>query len=293
MKISIFTTNWMLARLTRVCLYSICQQDFPHDKMEVILVDDGSKDENSVMKVHQWMDMGHRVNWHQENQGFTTKEVFEEVQEEFPDIEIRYIYLEKEDNNWRNPAYPWNVGIKSCKHEIIMQIHSDMCLGDRNCLKAMYVPHSVQDDLCIHAYKAGVGRNFLDFVEPDIDMDTVEEFFKTKTWDKTSQKGYGLLPWCYSVHKKWLYQIRGYDEGFLSRKGGSIDVQLANRLKYAGVDHRLIENKTAIIPHIWYEPEGHRNVDKETRDWEEFVHDKKIPIDPHIANKGKKWGVIK
>ena len=103
MKISVFTTNWMLARLTRFCLYTIAQQDFPHDYMEIVLVDDGSKDENGFMDVHQWMGMDEKVNWGDENKGYTTKGAFEEVQAKFPDIDMTYIYLEKEENTWCNP----------------------------------------------------------------------------------------------------------------------------------------------------------------------------------------------
>lgn len=292
MKISCFTTNWMLARLTRVCLYSICQQDFPHDKMEIILVDDGSKDENKSMKVYQWMQMGEYVDWHNENNGYSTSNVFAEVQCKFPDIEMRYIYLEKKENNWRNPAYPWNVGIRACKHDIIMQIHSDMFLANRNCLTAMYLSHLEKDNLYVHAYKAGVGREILDFIEPDISIDRIEKFFETQHWNKTTQSGYGALPWCYSIKKKWLYEIRGYDEGFLSRKGGYIDVRFMERLQRKGVEFVLLPHKTGIIPHVWYEPHGHRNVDEKTRDWEEFEHDAKIPLDPDVANKNRNWGVM-
>jgi len=234
MKISIFTTTWMLAKLTRVCLYTIAQQDFPHDKMEIILIDDGSKDENSAMKVYDWMQMGTVVNWYAENSGYTVKGVFEEVKEKFPDIEMRYYYLD--NPGWTNPAWAWNVGIKQCRGDIILQIHSDMFFGDRHLLTALYEPHLEKDNYYLSAYKAGVRNRgeFLDFIGTEINMDRVEEYMSTKSKVYLgSQKGYGFLPWCYSVRREWLYKIRGYDEGYLSRKGGMIDVMLMSRLERA------------------------------------------------------------
>lgn len=284
-EMSVITSTWNLALLSRLCLYSILTQPFPQDKYEIVFVDDGSRDENGIYTNRL---TGHTYNFAQENQGLTVKGVVEEAQEQFPDATIRYFY--RDAPGWKSPCFAWNIGIKQAKGDIILQVYSDHILVGP-VLQKLYEPHLHEDNLYVWAHKIAFDSMFRAY-QDNLTYEGRLKYYEAVKDQLGSEAGYGALPWCYSVKKKWIEQVGGYDEVI---KGTPIlshvpcDTTFMTRLQRVGLKFVEVPDVfTAKQGHLYDEAEEHESIPGEE------VRRKKVELDSHLVWENVKvWGRLR
>lgn len=167
-------------------LASLGSQTFGHERFEVIIVDDGSND--------------------------TTYPVVREARKIF-DYEIRYFYL---DRPGYTPApLAWNFGIRQARADIIVQMGPDT-IAAKDALELHYAYQTMGAE---HLYCFGrcynihspVAQNLLKTVDWQQDFRQLESLFISEY----HHSKYWSVPYLASIQKKWFFQLRGYDEGFM------------------------------------------------------------------------------
>jgi glycosyltransferase involved in cell wall biosynthesis len=157
----------------------------PHDQWELLIADDGSTDH--------------------------TVPVVREARSVF-DFPIRYWYLPRP--GVRTACLPWNFLIKRARADIIVQAGPDMILAkDALALHYQYQTLGL-DNLYVfgRAYRchSPMAQALLSTVNWQEDLRVVETLFISEY----HHSRYWSVPYCASIHKKWLEQLRGYDEGY-------------------------------------------------------------------------------
>jgi glycosyltransferase involved in cell wall biosynthesis len=291
-ELSVITSTWNLALLSRLCLYSILTQDFPRDKYEIIFVDDGSRDENGSYTNRC---SGITYNFADENQGYTVRGVIDEVRERFPDVEIRYFY--RDAPGWKSPCFAWNIGFKQARADIVLQIYSDHVMVGP-VLHRLYGPHLHKDNLYVYTRKVGFGEDFRYMggnTTPEGRLKYLRE--SPRVGDDS---GYGALPWCYSVKKKWVMEVGGYDEyidGEPILSHVPCDTAFMFRLKNLGLEFVQVNDAVnAKLPHVYDEGVTHEDIENTNKWKEKFDRDRhlvweNLKKNPTRANIGNEWGV--
>ncbi len=166
-------------------LASLGSQTFPHDRFEVIIVDDGSTDH--------------------------TLPVVREARKIF-DFSIKYYYL---DRPGYTPApLAWNFGIRHANSDIIVQMGPDT-IAAKDALELHYAYQTMGAD---HLYVFGrcyqihspMAQNLIKTVPWQEDFRQLESLFI----NEYHHSRYWSVPYLASIQKKWFEQLRGYDEGF-------------------------------------------------------------------------------
>lgn len=284
-EISVVLYTWNLARLSRIALYSVLTQPFPQDRYEIVFVDDGSRDENSIYDRHD----GKKYDFAKENKRFTVKGVVKEVQEKFPDAEIRYLY--RDAPGWMSPGWARNLGIRAAKGEIIVEMATDMVMIGP-VLQRMWDEQQKSESVYVWAKKYTFGKSFTDRADHLTYQGRVDHL-KNIAQEKHEETGYGALTWCYSCRKKWIEAIGGYDEVI---KGQPIfchvptDTVFMTRLKKIGCRFVKLEDAAvAKLPHI-YDMGEHREKDDFYFAQRHLVW-QSLHESPTRANLGHEWGV--
>jgi glycosyltransferase involved in cell wall biosynthesis len=164
---------------------SLGNQSFPHDRFEVLIIDDGSTDQ--------------------------TLPVVREARRVF-DYKIRYIYLDRPGRS--SASVPHNVGIRKAKADIIVQVGPDIIMAK----DALALHHAYQKMGFDHLYVFGrcysvhspFAQSLLNTVDWQNDFRQLEslfisEYHHSRVWS---------VPYCASLHKKWFEQLHGYDESY-------------------------------------------------------------------------------
>jgi len=202
-------------------LASLGSQTFPHDRFEVIIVDDGSTDH--------------------------TLPVVREARKVF-DYDIRYFYL---DRPGYTPApLAWNFGIRQARSDIIVQMGPDT-IAAKDALELHYAYQTMGAD---HLYVFGVcynistpmAQNLIKTVNWQENFRELESLFISEY----HHARYWSVPYLASIQKKWFEQLRGYDESFTDHVFPD-DSDMIVRLWAAGVESFNAED--IFGAHQWHE----------------------------------------
>lgn len=177
--ISIVISNWERYYYIPLILEMYNNQDYPHNLIEILIVDDDSKDKNIFLNT------------------------IKEQVKLYPDLKIRFIqnYI----NKCQNPAKRRNIGLRHSSHNIVIVNESDTIPLGRNFLRGICYAHNKFDRMsCI-----GISIVFsIDDYTDDL----------LKIFDISSNISHSVVTfrldhdYIMSFNKELVSQIRGFDE---------------------------------------------------------------------------------
>jgi glycosyltransferase involved in cell wall biosynthesis len=237
LKCSVIIPTYNRAPLLSHTLESLVRQSLPADEFEVLVVDDGSSDETSVMV-----------------EGFSTR------------LNLRYFF--QEDEGWRT-ARARNVGIANAAADVCVFLDSGL-LAHSGCLAAHVSSHEespVPLAVCGYVYgfnvdnqDADVIAKTIDYSDPDgsIDrmtgnpewLDVREGFYDIYTEEFHDLPAPWIIFWTCGVSAPTALarSVGGFDEAF--RSWGGEDLDFGYRLFNAGAKFILNRQASAIhCPH--------------------------------------------
>lgn len=202
--VSIIMTTFNRGLLLKNSLKTIVSQKKP-EKVEIVIVDDGSKDE--------------------------TKEIVEKYQKDYPEWNIKYIYNHKFES-FSNPAVALNIALCYAKGDIIIQSGADL----------LHIGEVI--DTLLRAFKneetyyaARLLRLPMKYVDglPMDNINKLQSYLKGKTTEQpimpivTDLDKENALPFCAIYRKEWAYKIGMFDEEYLP--GGAEDRDFVYRMQ--------------------------------------------------------------
>lgn len=205
MKLSVLIPTFDRAEHLINCLISIGNQTFPHDKFEILICDDGSKDQ--------------------------TFGVIQEAKRTF-DFPIRAWYLDRPERT--TACLAWNFLVRKAKAPILVLLGAHMIMA-KNALELhyKYQQESEFGNLFVfgRAYRVHsvLAQSLLNSVNWRENFQALEELFISEY----HHSQYWEVPYCASIHKKWIDQIHGWDEDW--NEIWPDDSDLLVRLKAIGV----------------------------------------------------------
>ncbi len=177
-------------------IMSSLKLDYPKEKLEVIIVDDGSQD--------------------------STFEKVMKAKKELNDKRIKVIRLKK--NSGKGKAM--NIGIKMSKGEIIVTMDADNTIPERDALKKLVSYFNREEVMCVSpAIAIYKPRGILQRVQQ---IEYLFGVFLRKAF--SSVNSIHITPGAFSVYKKEFFEKHGYfDEDNLTE-----DMEMALRIQYKG-----------------------------------------------------------
>ncbi len=258
-EITIGCSNWNRDGSIEACIISMCEQSFPKENYEIILIDDCSED--------------------------NSREIIKETIKRYPDHNIKYIELD--ESRTFNEHHPHNVTIRLGIGEIFLKNSGDN-LYSYNFLEAVWRHHNYQlskgiDRLFLTTYW-GCYQVFSDEYIPLLmtkeyrDEDNLKPLLVHGVGKEAGEKG-----WCVdtggSMRMKYAKEMQGYDEKIRGNTPG--DVCLMCRLNF---------NKFLFgyEPNI-YSIHFHKSSIKKVKRGMKF--EEKIPWEPQVFKRnGDKYG---
>jgi len=122
--VSIVSANWGNTPVLPAHIEAFAKQDYPHDQMEVLFVDDNSPDKDECIKIMKKLMIKYR------------------------DLNIRFFETHK-NINW-NATISTNIGVKRAKGDIIVFCDSDVLLVGKDFITATVKHHSQRENLWLN-----------------------------------------------------------------------------------------------------------------------------------------------
>ena len=237
LKCSVIVPTYNRALLLSHTLDSLTRQSLPAEEFEVLVVDDGSSDETSVVV-----------------EGYSTR------------LNLRYFF--REDEGWRI-ARARNVGIANAAADVCVLLDSGL-LAHSGCLAAHVASHEespVPVAVCGYVYGFNVGNEDGDAIAKAIDYGdpdgSIERMTSNPDWLDIREGFYDIYteefhdlpaPWIIfwtcdvSVPTALARSVGAFDEAF--RTWGGEDLDFGYRLFNAGAKFILNRQASAIhVPH--------------------------------------------
>ena len=184
-------------------ILSLANQTFPHDQFEYLLADDGSNDR--------------------------TFAVVQEAKRTF-DFPIRAFHFNRPPDSVC--TLPYNFLIKQAKAPIILHTQADIMFA-RDAIEWHLKYQEQSENIFVfgrcYQIHSEVVQALLNTVPWRENFQSLEELFITEY----HHSQYWNVPYNASIQKKWLEQIRGYDESYNAR--WAADSDLVIRLEHIGV----------------------------------------------------------
>jgi glycosyltransferase involved in cell wall biosynthesis len=227
--VSVIIITYNGAKRIKFCLNSIIKQNYPKNKYEIIIVDDGSQDNNL------------------------------EIISKFKKIQLF--------QHRKNKGIPFgrNTGIKNAKGEIIVYIDDD-CIADKNWLKELIKPYSDDSVIGVGGFtKANTPETFAEKYMANMEYGNpapiqlrkknnifARFFIYLKHMDNpinSKEKKIIQVHDIYTLNAsfkiKFLKKIKGFDENLQT----SEDSDICRRLNLKFRDKKLVFNSNAIVSH--------------------------------------------
>jgi len=238
-KVSIIIPTYNRKELLKRTLLSLFNQNYPKDKYEIIVVDDGSND--------------------------NTKEMIRSLK---PTCNLKYFYYPRESayvfgeaKNRVGPAR--NIGIENARGEIVVFVDSDMILHP-DCIKEHAKIHENHDKVVVIGYRyllfKNNPKNWFELLlkgKSNLMMtDDARELTYLKCNDdlsKLSNAWSELYSNNASVKKSQLVDVGMFDKNMTNKLWGFEDYELGYRLQKNGF--KFIINRKAIGYHQYHPPE--------------------------------------
>lgn len=228
-EISVIVCSYNRAELLARGLYSLTDQDFPRDRYEIVVVDDGSTD--------------------------ATGAVLDLYASEAPHGHFRAVRIEKPPDHYRSPARARNVGLREARGWLVVLTDPE-CLATRRALSIHHRLHSTAaHDLIITTSPWLVSKEAtadMDRVEWKRDVSLLSREFK----DPLVRRAKIDTPWYdahfISVKRYWAFLNAGVNERFESWGYESTD--FSRRLHWHGLTHSQDADPGADVYHLWHDP---------------------------------------
>lgn len=226
MNVSIVMTTFNRPALLRETLASIDVQDF---QGEIVVVDDGTDEETA---------------------GICGEYLVSHVRLNRPQSE-----------NYRNQAYPLNVGIRAATGDIIIQQNAE----------------------CKHIGSETISKLVSKVTDTNVVFARVQSLYPDGTGDIIYCGPENPRPYffCGAIKKAWFEKLRGYDEDFTGY--GYEDDDMADRLKRSGVTWEFTD---VLVHHQWHPKAGHQDM---TQTAAMFEAKRNAPIE---RNLNREWGAL-
>jgi glycosyltransferase involved in cell wall biosynthesis len=261
-KTSIVMTTYRRPQYLRVVLQSIAAQDLRTLDYEILVVNDGPKDET------------------------------EAVVKSFRDkLVVRYLHSGvRNDQDWRTMGFAANIGIQHVDGEIVVLTNSDMyhvgevavpvveaCARDSKALST--VGRVYEDD----------GRliNGLIRGEPDSQLGVLFEELRTRPELTDTFPANPDMPFFMALRREHLMRVGGYDEDFIGC--ASEDCDLIDRLLALGCRYHYGDESCELV-HLYH---GKRCTRAEFRRDSDFIYNAELRAKRRgqlVRNVGRSWG---
>jgi len=238
-KVSIVIPTYNRRELLKKTLISLFNQNYPKDKYEIIVVDDGSNDD--------------------------TEEMIKSLK---PTCNFKYFYWpRKEEFKLGEPknrvAVARNIGIENSEGEIIVFVDSDMILHP-NCIREHVKIHEKYDRVVVIGYRYLLFKNnpknwFELLLKGKSNLTTMDDkrelsYFKCNDdLSKLPDAWTELYSNNASVKKNHLIDVGMFDKNMINKLWGFEDYELGYRLQKNGF--KFILNRKAIGYHQYHLPE--------------------------------------
>lgn len=248
-KITVVIPTYNRNDILRNCLISIFRQNYPKDKYEVIVVDDGSTDNTEKM-----------------------------IKSLNPKCNLKYFYWPRTEEfklgEPKNRAgLARNIGIENAEGKAILFVDSDMIM-DKNCVRRHAMMHEKNKNAVVIGYRNLLFKN----TEKDIvealsnkkipfqdDFREISSVIDKKPWRLLYSNNA-------SVKKSDLVNVGMFEKTFTNKYWGVEDIELGYKLFNAGLS--FIFDKKAVGYHQYHEPEYitlHNMLTGLRNNWE-FIH---------------------
>jgi len=148
-------------------------------------------------------------------------------------LDIKYIW--EKDIHW-NQLIARNLGIKIADGEILF-ISDDDVFYLPDCLKHHYLIHKKQDKIMVYGEVLG---------HPKLTPENVNEYILQQKYPQGGEiRPFSQIPKNFSVKRKYVFQINGYDRRFAGRYGYE-DIDFHKRLERLGLKVFLLKEAKAI-----------------------------------------------
>ena len=259
MKVSLVMSSFCRAKLLKLGLWSLAQQN-PKIDFETIIINDGIEDETEKI-----------CNLYRNK------------------LNIKYVFTgqrNKESIIFRSPSIALNIGIKQATGEIIILtcpevFHLNNTIDKitkplLNNKKILSTPNLVYFDNTNQL----TNGFFTSPTKPNDIFDIIEHTTARCKYART-------LPLCMGIYKDELIKIGGYDEDFTG--WACDDDDLVNRLILNGLDYHYTD---AEIIHLYHKKQYDRENKNNTK---EYLHNLKLYRERKgeiIRNENREWGVL-
>lgn len=185
MRVSVIIPAYNAEKTISMCLRALVEQNFPKEKYEIIVVDDGSKD--------------------------NTKEILKKISMKYPIIKM----ISQKN---KGPAAARNTGAKLAKGNILLFTDAD-CVPEQNWIKEMVKPFENQEVVGV----SGVyGKNLAkhSVLARLIDAEIKEKYSKLL---KLNQIDF-ISTYSAAYKKEFFFKVGGFDENFRKPAGEDTDL---------------------------------------------------------------------
>lgn len=227
-KASLVICVWATSHLMWRSIYTYCQQDFPKEEFEVIVIDDNSPDD-----VRAAIEYG------------------------LGKINIRYIRLEHE-YGMRGNCMAFNVGFAWANGEILMESTPEI-LFQKTTISDMYTPHMTEERAFVatKTYNLEYGTQMLiDTVDWRTDINNTRQldgFMSPWTQRNVENTHFGTHQSCSIKKSTWIEITRGF--GFpLYGDYGSDDPWYCGLRERVNVKDITIMDEQKMLIHTWHLP---------------------------------------
>jgi glycosyltransferase involved in cell wall biosynthesis len=182
---SVIVPSYNRAAHLRRNLLSLAHQTYDHQRVEVVVIDDGSTDD--------------------------TRRVVDDARQAY-DLTIRYVYLHRPF--YCNPALAWNVGIRRSTAETIVFQGADV-IAAPNALD-LFASYVADADAYAYVFAncyrihSPMTEALLDHIPWTKDFARIEELFVSPF----HHSAYWHVPMLAAIHKVRLVEIGGFDESY-------------------------------------------------------------------------------
>ena len=228
MKLSIVFGTYNRAHLLRRSLETYATQ--PFKDFELIVIDDGSTDDT-----------------------------FSLVKSYMGSIDIKYIYLAKDDGRWRDSSSFINLGIRAARGEIIVPTHPEVMVG-KDTLQGIVDNMRHWTYVCAKPYYlTKADQEAIDTVDWKSDVLAItkrEGFYEQPSAEHSGDKAYAHREMeKHEVWQSWVFggmtkptwrRIGGLSE---SEVWGPVDITFANRRAVLGIDTVTLKQRSTMVIH--------------------------------------------